>query len=138
MEKFVFTRFDPAGMVNHPNVKTCTSVLDYVFRVLGMEYLGRTDFLHVKPNVEGDEANMEDEESNETIPLEIILPEQAATEVKVKGNGHSKSTAPDDAVSNSLSDLMGDAPTCDICGHITVRNGSCYKCLNCGNSLGCS
>ncbi|HDL19406.1 MAG TPA: vitamin B12-dependent ribonucleotide reductase [Bacteroidetes bacterium] len=138
VEKFVFTRFDPAGMVNHPNVKTCTSVLDYVFRVLGMEYLGRTDFLHVKPNVEGDEANMEDEESNETIPLEIILPEQAATEVKVKGNGHSKSTAPDDAVSNSLSDLMGDAPTCDICGHITVRNGSCYKCLNCGNSLGCS
>jgi ribonucleoside-diphosphate reductase alpha chain len=34
--------------------------------------------------------------------------------------------------------LMGDAPFCDLCGHVTVRNGSCYKCLNCGNSLGCS
>jgi uncharacterized membrane protein len=38
----------------------------------------------------------------------------------------------------AMSGMMGDAPLCDICGHITVRNGSCYKCLNCGNSLGCS
>ena len=37
-----------------------------------------------------------------------------------------------------LSEMMGDAPVCDVCGHITVRNGACYKCLNCGNSLGCS
>jgi ribonucleoside-diphosphate reductase alpha chain len=34
--------------------------------------------------------------------------------------------------------MMGDAPLCDTCGHITVRNGSCYRCLNCGNSMGCS
>ena len=34
--------------------------------------------------------------------------------------------------------LMGDAPFCDVCGHITVRNGTCYKCLNCGNTMGCS
>jgi len=37
-----------------------------------------------------------------------------------------------------LSQMMGDAPFCNICGHITVRSGSCYKCLNCGNSMGCS
>ena len=37
-----------------------------------------------------------------------------------------------------LEELMGDAPVCDACGHITVRNGACYKCLNCGNSMGCS
>ena len=50
-----------------------------------------------------------------------------------------------DVVSNSvttvqevLGDMMGDAPACYDCGHITIRNGSCYKCLNCGNSLGCS
>ena len=34
--------------------------------------------------------------------------------------------------------LMGDAPACDSCGSITVRNGSCYKCMNCGQSAGCS
>ena len=38
----------------------------------------------------------------------------------------------------ALSQMMGDAPMCDECGHITVRNGSCYRCLNCGASLGCS
>src|SRR5207237_7965732 len=37
-----------------------------------------------------------------------------------------------------LGKLSGDAPFCDTCGHITVRNGTCYKCLNCGNSMGCS
>jgi hypothetical protein len=37
-----------------------------------------------------------------------------------------------------LEEMMGDAPVCDGCGHITVRNGACYKCLNCGNSMGCS
>ena len=41
-------------------------------------------------------------------------------------------------VQEVLGDMMGDAPACYDCGHITIRNGSCYKCLNCGNSLGCS
>jgi ribonucleoside-diphosphate reductase alpha chain len=39
---------------------------------------------------------------------------------------------------SQMESLMGDAPFCDVCGHITVRNGTCYKCLNCGNSMGCS
>ncbi|MCC6573356.1 MAG: adenosylcobalamin-dependent ribonucleoside-diphosphate reductase [Planctomycetes bacterium] len=42
------------------------------------------------------------------------------------------------ALDEHLESLMGDAPICDGCGHITVRNGACYKCLNCGNSMGCS
>ena len=37
-----------------------------------------------------------------------------------------------------LSNMMGDAPPCPTCGHITIRNGSCYKCLNCGSTTGCS
>jgi ribonucleoside-diphosphate reductase alpha chain len=42
------------------------------------------------------------------------------------------------ALDRQLGEMMGDAPMCDSCGHITVRNGACYKCLNCGNSMGCS
>jgi ribonucleoside-diphosphate reductase alpha chain len=42
------------------------------------------------------------------------------------------------ALDAQLEEMMGDAPFCDSCGHITVRNGACYKCLNCGNSMGCS
>jgi ribonucleoside-diphosphate reductase alpha chain len=49
VDKFVFTRFEPNGFVDHPNIKHATSVIDYIFRVLGMEYLKRTDFVQVKP-----------------------------------------------------------------------------------------
>ena len=53
VEKFVFTKFEPAGMVDHPNIKTTTSIVDFIFRVLGYEYLDRTDLVHVldKPEV---------------------------------------------------------------------------------------
>ncbi|MCA9195719.1 MAG: hypothetical protein KDB03_28315, partial [Planctomycetales bacterium] len=64
------------------------------------------------------------------------------------GNGHHQAEAlkvvataapiATSALDAQLSEMMGDAPFCDVCGHITVRNGACYKCLNCGNSLGCS
>jgi hypothetical protein len=47
VEKFVFTKFEPNGMVDHPNIKTCTSIVDFVFRLLAYEYLGRTDLVHV-------------------------------------------------------------------------------------------
>jgi hypothetical protein len=50
VEKFTFSRFEPAGMVQlHPNIKHCTSIIDYVFRLLGLEYLGRTDIVQVPP-----------------------------------------------------------------------------------------
>nr|HPM41446.1 vitamin B12-dependent ribonucleotide reductase [bacterium] len=51
---FTFTRFEPQGVCDHPNVKMATSVIDYIFRVLGMEYLGRTDFVQVKPTKDDD------------------------------------------------------------------------------------
>ena len=51
-------------------------------------------------------------------------------------SGRARATA--SAQDEMLRNLSGDAPFCDGCGHITVRNGACYKCLNCGNSMGCS
>ncbi len=51
---------------------------------------------------------------------------------------HSAAEVQTAAVQAVLADKMGDAPLCDTCGHITVRNGSCYRCLNCGESKGCS
>ncbi len=114
VDKFTFTRFEPSGMTNHPNIKTCTSIIDFIFRALGFEYLNRTDFLHVKPKPE-----TKVQESNK---------KNTQTETKLKST----------SVDEHLSNMMGDAPACGTCGHITVRNGACYKCLNCGNSLGCS
>src|SRR6185503_13637197 len=53
VNKFTFTRFEPQGPVDHPNIKQATSVVDYLFRVLGLEYLDRTEFVHIKPDENG-------------------------------------------------------------------------------------
>jgi hypothetical protein len=45
---------------------------------------------------------------------------------------------PTDALSAALANCQEDAPACDNCGAITVRNGACYRCMNCGHSMGCS
>ncbi|OGJ44363.1 ribonucleoside-diphosphate reductase, adenosylcobalamin-dependent [Candidatus Peregrinibacteria bacterium RIFOXYA12_FULL_33_12] len=127
VDAFTFTRFEPSGMTNHPNVKTCTSIIDYVFRVIGMEYLNRTDFVHVKP--EKTEAQLKEEHKLKEAVQQAMITEQTVTAEA----SHIPNTA-----DTFFANMMGDAPACDQCGHITVRNGACYKCTNCGNSMGCS
>ncbi len=134
------------------------SIVDYVFRALGLEYLNRTDIVQVPPKNIPVQETQPIEPVQETQPIEPVQeseissnsqtsePTAIAQEVqfvtKVEEVEKKDST---ETVSNSvttvqevLGDMMGDAPACPDCGHITIRNGSCYKCLNCGNSLGCS
>jgi ribonucleoside-diphosphate reductase alpha chain len=156
VEQFTFTRFEPQGLVEgHPNIKFSTSIVDYLFRVLGVEYLQRYDFAQVPPT--SDEiaaASVARLPPGASMVGEVI---EDPTELKTRGSGdaipstsltsepHDRATlrpgAPDGVGSSldaQLEEMMGDAPVCDGCGHITVRNGACYKCLNCGNSMGCS
>ncbi len=141
---FTFTRFDPQGPVDHPNVKWCTSVIDYIFRVLGMEYLGRTDFVQVPPmDGTADGPTAAPQASATAASLDVRVREcevdiGGAPEPAVKANEVKALRATRNALSEHLETMMGDAPFCDTCGSITVRNGACYKCLNCGSSLGCS
>jgi ribonucleoside-diphosphate reductase alpha chain len=142
VEKFVFTKFEPAGMVDHPNIKTTTSLVDFVFRCLAYEYLNRTDLVHVldKPEV----SNLGDEDDiPELSSVRITKPTANATPVAqpVKFQKASTSVKADhgmDAMNRAAKDMQSDAPACNTCGHITMRSGTCYKCLNCGNSMGCS
>jgi len=140
VDKFTFTRFEPSGMVDgHPNIKMATSIVDYIFRVLGMEYLGRTDFVQVKPvdltAEKGAAAAVYPKEPSKLIasgaPMAGVTRQM---EMTLPGNA----VAHAETLSGHLAEMMGDAPPCDGCGHTTVRNGACYKCLNCGNSMGCS
>ena len=137
VEKFVFTRFEPAGMVDHPNIKTTTSIIDFMFRALAYEYLGRTDLVHVldKPEVE----NLGNQPWDESTPvIGDRIPELSKVRVVSTQPKVVKAMAGMDAVNAAAKSMQGDAPPCNTCGHITVRSGTCYKCLNCGNSLGCS
>lgn len=131
VDKFVFTRFEPSGMVaGHDNIKSATSIIDYIFRLLGYDYLDRSDLVHVvtEGNAVLGNPQLEDEDEN---PYENSFATEAPAE-KVAS----------DKVYKPVLDISGgaqsDAPACTNCGHIMVRSGTCYKCLNCGTQGGCS
>ncbi len=155
IENFVFTRFEPAGMTDHPNVKICTSIIDFVFRVLAMEYLGRMDFIQVPPvgiqknkfdNIDRFGVQYDNQQENEILDdsFDRVAIKREPTEVRVTATVQESfmemttETFIKDSMESALSEMDGDAPACPTCGHITIRNGACYKCLNCGESLGCS
>ncbi len=128
VEKFTFTRFEPAGMVmGHPNIKSSTSIIDFIFRLLGYEYQDRTDLVHVITEQKGITGNpqMQDSDTN-TDETNVYVPVNSGSTQK-------------HAMTVDLSmGVQSDAPSCNVCGHTTIRSGTCYKCLNCGNSMGCS
>jgi ribonucleoside-diphosphate reductase alpha chain len=160
VEQFTFTRFEPHGVVSgHPNIKFATSIVDYIFRVLGVEYLKRYDFAQVQPEPEAPAiddpahptrfpadatpssipaapANTSPASSKDASPKSVAAKSTSAA--KSTGLEPARAHAEMDPLTQQLEEMMGDAPVCDGCGHITVRNGACYKCLNCGNSMGCS
>ncbi len=127
VDSFTFTRFEPSGMTDHPNIKQCTSVVDFIFRVLGMEYLGRTDFVQVLP--EGTETRQEVVQKQLELKTDAPAPKKPIADTELSTS---------DLRTQQLKSMMGDAPFCSNCGSITIRNGACYKCDNCGNSEGCS
>jgi ribonucleoside-diphosphate reductase alpha chain len=174
VDTFTFQTFEPRGIVEgHPNIKMANSIVDYVFRTLGVEYLHRDELAQIPPDRTGDlpeppkglavdaglqldltEAAMEDDIAaqmsaaaftdartpNGSAPTGSV---RAATHVEHATNpapasAHTAQQVQTAAIQAVLADKMGDAPLCDTCGHITVRNGSCYRCLNCGDSKGCS
>ena len=177
VDTFTFQTFEPRGMVEgHENIKMSNSIVDYVFRALGLEYLNRTDIVQNPPS---DVQETVQEATPPPVQEATPPPVQEATPPPVQDVVDSSSevqeveptnsTSVDQSMSTNqevqfvtklqeteiieatdvstnsvttvqevLGDMMGDAPACNECGHITIRNGSCYKCLNCGNSLGCS
>lgn len=111
VERFSFTKFEPHGRVEgHPYLKNATSLIDAIFRVLGYSYLGRTDFLQVKPEIEK-LKEISNSDKLDFDPLQDAL----------------KAVTTDD-----------HAP-CSDCGGIEfLRTGTCYVCITCGASQGCS
>jgi ribonucleoside-diphosphate reductase alpha chain len=167
VDTFTFQTFEPRGIVEgHPNIKMANSIVDYVFRSLGLEYLHRDELAQVPPERDGSlpepakgvavEAGLQVELFDAAAERDVEVVEAAGKFVdepvaRRQEPGTAKVLSPRKAavvaeaadagtraLQSALGEMMGDAPLCDVCGHITVRNGACYKCLNCGNSLGCS
>src|SRR5467141_1760363 len=125
VNKFIHTRFEPAGMTKNPEIRFAKSVVDYIFRYLGLKYLSKEDqdaLGLAKTMVENNDAQ-----------AKLVEPMQKPAEQKMVEHEPASRLEPD----LLTFDPQSDAPACDNCGMIMVRAGSCYKCLNCGNTSGC-
>ncbi|MBU0676897.1 MAG: vitamin B12-dependent ribonucleotide reductase, partial [Verrucomicrobia bacterium] len=125
VQKFAHARFEPSGFTKNPDIPIAKSLTDYIFRWLGMTFL------------DGYSANQgaESGDAGDTHAGVVAVSSPAATVADVPSPV--KATKPG-RIDDQFEHFMEDAPICDNCGAITVRNGACYRCFNCGNSMGCS
>ncbi len=135
------TSFAPFGMTDDPEIKTASSIIDYVFRRLALEYLSIDDRLELGlANLEDLEAEMEAQQTSlldtqttsdskqekAEIPQTISTPKQTEEKV-IRDDSDNKPVVSDNS-----------APLCSNCGNMTQRSGSCYVCTTCGSTSGCS
>jgi ribonucleoside-diphosphate reductase alpha chain len=123
VEKFSYTRFQPSGFTNNPQIPIATSIVDYIFRWLGAK------FLHESPPpaepLEGDSVLAE------ASPIEAGV--QGGVDATISPHGQGAVTTD----WSKLIRLQQDAPPCPTCGMMMTRAGACYQCLHCGASFGC-
>jgi len=152
VRKFAHVRFEPSGFTKNPDIRNAASITDYVFRWMAVQFI--PGFREANfPNRNQPELAIPGlleevkKKVNRPVPdLAIaddaeVLQEKSKRGSNGKGHTHSKSASSERTIkslNDSVAHFQQDAPTCPNCGHVTVRNGACYKCLNCGESLGCS
>jgi ribonucleoside-diphosphate reductase alpha chain len=151
VRKFAHQRFEPSGFTKNPEIRNASSITDYVFRWLAMQFVPGYREANT-PNRNQPELAMPGlleevkKKINRPVP-ELPLSEDTEVldlqEAEAHGNGHTSTGTTGGGhkvktLSDSVAHFQQDAPTCPNCGHVAVRNGACYKCLNCGESLGCS
>ncbi len=178
VKKFTHQRFEPAGMTTNRDIPFAKSLVDYIFRWMGIEFIpgykaavapnrgddaesdhiplveqradlhGSGSWARTSLTAGAAEAKPAPAPGTPRIDLSHVTldrPERPGVELKGSkkpGSGGTvvatQTTTTVSALSVAMLDCQGDAPSCEVCGTITVRNGACYKCLNCGHSMGCS
>lgn len=144
--KFAYQRFEPSGFTRNPDIRQAFSIIDYVFRWMANEFIpGYRESSSPRGNQQELQIpGLEDElkkKLNRPVPDLPRADEAAVVEVsseRIEVPKPSAALRHGARVLTSTFQNQGDAPACPNCGQITVRNGACYKCLNCGESLGCS
>jgi ribonucleoside-diphosphate reductase alpha chain len=127
-DKFSHTRFEPSGWTPNPEIRYAKSVMDYIFRWLAFKFLPRD----AQPREDASVQSLNGTEAEKATGLATDFT-RATAEAPAIGFTSSPSQAGLAGVNQS-----DDAPSCADCGAIMVRNGACYKCLNCGSTSGCS
>jgi len=112
-EKFSHMRFEPSGFTGNKDIPIAKSILDYIFRWLDKKFL--------LPDKQIRKLDVENTSSIDSFGEIKILPATAREQNE-----------------KEVYQQQADAPPCHQCGSIMVRSGSCYKCINCGETSGCS
>lgn len=133
VNKFVHMRFEPSGFTNNPNIRMAKSIIDYIFRWMALKFLSSEAQKQVGLNNLPQEDEKEQTNLFEAKMHEAVKDVVAKTAPAVVTASHSEL----DSLTMTF-DNSADAPACDTCGSMMVRNGACYKCLNCGSTSGCS
>ncbi len=148
-KKFAHQRFEPSGFTKNPEIRNASSITDYVFRWMAVNFVPgfrEANSPHRNQPELAIPGLLEElkKRVNRPVPELPIVEDDtsllaAPAKQDAKGNGQTASAVPAYTnLSDTLAHFQQDAPMCPNCGHVAVRNGACYKCLNCGESLGCS
>ncbi len=157
VNKFSYTRFEPMGHTTNPDIRIAKSVVDYIFRWLGITFIkgyreAQLGGVVEEPAVDeeplaessGRTAANANRRDAKQLPITMVTSPVAPANGSPNGKANGKvkvashNAADDDGFGDQFAHFQTDAPSCDNCGSITVRNGNCYLCYNCGNSMGCS
>jgi ribonucleoside-diphosphate reductase alpha chain len=153
VRKFAHQRFEPSGFTKNPEIRNAASITDYVFRWIAIQFIpGYRE--ENSPNRNQPELAIPGlleelkKKVNRPVPELALSEDTDVLDLKTNGEGSGNGNGHHPAASagaktvktlnDSIAHFQQDAPTCPNCGHVAVRNGACYKCLNCGESLGCS
>jgi ribonucleoside-diphosphate reductase alpha chain len=139
VKKFAHQRFEPSGFTKNPDVRNATSITDYVFRWMAFQFIpGYRENINAARNqpelVMPGLAEEIKKKINRPVP-ELLAVNDDTDVIQLPDE---KLKARRAASLTQMITNQQDAPTCPNCGNVVVRNGACYKCLNCGESLGCS
>jgi ribonucleoside-diphosphate reductase alpha chain len=118
-DKFSHTRFEPSGWTNNPEIRYAKSMMDYIFRWMAVKFLPRD----AQPREDSSVASLNGTDVEKATQV-------AGQFARASGFPSQPSLAGVESTD--------DAPSCPDCGAIMVRNGACYRCMNCGSTSGCS
>ena len=160
VNKFSHTRFEPMGHTTNPDIRIAKSLVDYIFRWLGLTFLegyreehkAKVDLMATPKSGASSTPLVKVKSSLTSTPVngngaELAMQSNGYTNARFIGlgdtgemtsNGSGQSGSKTESRGGQFAGFQSDAPSCDNCGSITVRSGNCYLCYNCGNSLGCS
>ena len=153
VNKFAHSRFEPAGFTKNPDIPIAKSIADYIFRWLGMEFI--PGYREANAPEAADVRARAGADAGDAGPQGQRPPHRHHRRPRARRgrDGHlppraggaaalrRRAAASDEGLGEQdrqFAHFQSDAPACDNCGALTVRCGTCYRCFNCGNSMGCS